>query len=279
MYSSIAPCTSGEENSSSPATHRSYSSGPIVRSRMSSIQSVATQPVASPDSIPMHHGALTMSSAAMASVSAINSSQVSGISYPPASNVCGLYQTSDFRLSRIGTPYNSSSKVTRSSNPPTVSSSRVPTSSTSSREVTTPWFQKSSSSPGCGCRMTSGALPAPTRVRANESNSLEPSSRTSMSGYSSLNASMMAVRPATSSSPVNACSTVTSPLSAVSAPSSSPVPQAVATMASAAPAATSRHARFLVFFTINSLSVWSSWPGTQALTRVPAARFRAGGLC
>ena len=45
---------------------------------MSSIQSVNTQPVASPDAIPTHHGAWPL--ALIYSVSASSSAQVSGIS-------------------------------------------------------------------------------------------------------------------------------------------------------------------------------------------------------
>ena len=59
-------------------THWSYTSGPCTRSMRSSIQSVSGQPVASPDSMPMHHG--VMPSAFIWSWRAMSSSQVSGIS-------------------------------------------------------------------------------------------------------------------------------------------------------------------------------------------------------
>ena len=75
---SIARRTSGESNGSSPRVHASYCSGVAVRSRMSSIQSVATQPVAPELSMPIDHG--TWPSATICSESATSSSQVSGIS-------------------------------------------------------------------------------------------------------------------------------------------------------------------------------------------------------
>ncbi len=57
--------------------HWSYTSTGAVRSRMSSIQSVATQPVASPCSMEMHHG-LPLPSAMIWSERATSSSQVAG---------------------------------------------------------------------------------------------------------------------------------------------------------------------------------------------------------
>ena len=74
---SNAARTSGESKSSSWLTHWSYTSGPCSRSMYSSTQSVPTQPVASPDSMPRHHGVLP--SATICSSSAARSSCVSGI--------------------------------------------------------------------------------------------------------------------------------------------------------------------------------------------------------
>ncbi len=58
---------------------------------MSSIQSVAGQPLAAPLSIPRHHG--TPPSATIWSERAISSSQVVGTLYPLAAKALGLYQT------------------------------------------------------------------------------------------------------------------------------------------------------------------------------------------
>src|SRR3954447_19626831 len=57
-------------------THWSYTSGPWSRRTMSSIQSVAGQPVASPDSMPAHHAWMPL--AAILSERAIISSHVFG---------------------------------------------------------------------------------------------------------------------------------------------------------------------------------------------------------
>ena len=53
---STARRTSGESNGNSPRVQASYCSGVAVRSRMSSIQSVATQPVAPELSMPIDQG-------------------------------------------------------------------------------------------------------------------------------------------------------------------------------------------------------------------------------
>ena len=55
---------------------------------------MATQPVASPDSMPTHHG--FMPESAISSDRAIMSSQVSGISQPLSANISGEYHTKDF---------------------------------------------------------------------------------------------------------------------------------------------------------------------------------------
>ena len=71
----------------------------------SSIQSVAGQPVASPDSIPAHHGRCTPSEphlAAMSSVSLSISSQVVGTVQPFSANIDGEYHTKDFTLAPSG---------------------------------------------------------------------------------------------------------------------------------------------------------------------------------
>ena len=70
--------TSGLLNGSSPAIQALYASGEAVRSITFSIQSVASQPVAEPDSMPMHQGLAP--SATIWSLSAIISSQVVGTS-------------------------------------------------------------------------------------------------------------------------------------------------------------------------------------------------------
>src|SRR4051812_33462179 len=81
-------------------THLSYSSGPAVRSMKSSIQSVTTQPVASPLPMPAHQGFLPV--AAILSESALSSSSVVGTLYPLSANSFGEYQTSDFMLAFCG---------------------------------------------------------------------------------------------------------------------------------------------------------------------------------
>ncbi len=68
----------------------------------SSSQSVAGQPVASPDSMPAHQGLSTLPLAAMVSLSVISSSQVCGISQPLSANIDGEYQTKDFTLAPSG---------------------------------------------------------------------------------------------------------------------------------------------------------------------------------
>jgi len=68
----------------------------------SSIQSVTTQPVASPDSMPTHHGCTPVPLAAISSLSASNSSHVVGMAQPLSSNVFGEYQTKDFTLAPSG---------------------------------------------------------------------------------------------------------------------------------------------------------------------------------
>ena len=69
---------------------------------MSSIQSVAGQPVALPDSKPTHHGVLP--SATISSDRAISSSNVVGTVYPAASKSSFGYQIIDFRLTLVGSP-------------------------------------------------------------------------------------------------------------------------------------------------------------------------------
>ena len=69
---------------------------------MSSIQSVAGQPVALPLSKPMHHG--DAPSFTILSLSAISSSKVFGIVYPLASNAFFGYQIMLLRLMFDGTP-------------------------------------------------------------------------------------------------------------------------------------------------------------------------------
>ena len=66
-------------------------STPAVLSMMSSIQSVAGQPVSPPDSKPTHHGVLP--SDTIWSDSAIRSSHVVGTLYPAASKSSFAYQT------------------------------------------------------------------------------------------------------------------------------------------------------------------------------------------
>src|SRR5690349_6295773 len=83
--------TCGSLNGISCLTHWSYTSGPCMRSIQSSIQSVNAQPVASPDSTPMHHGVLP--AARIVSCSAMNSSQLVGTLQPFSSKELGLYQT------------------------------------------------------------------------------------------------------------------------------------------------------------------------------------------
>src|SRR5581483_3923802 len=68
---------SGESNFSRPATQSSYFCGGCVRNKIASIQSVAGQPVAAPEPIPIHHA--VSPSWAIWSVSAIISSHVVGI--------------------------------------------------------------------------------------------------------------------------------------------------------------------------------------------------------
>ena len=66
----------------------------------SSSQSVAGQPVASPDPMPAHHGLMPV--AAILSDSAISSSQVVGTVQPLSSNIFGEYQTKDLTLAPSG---------------------------------------------------------------------------------------------------------------------------------------------------------------------------------
>ena len=58
-------------------THWSYTSGPLMRIMKSSNQSVIGQPVATPDSMPTHHG--VPPSATILSDSAVSSSSEVGI--------------------------------------------------------------------------------------------------------------------------------------------------------------------------------------------------------
>ncbi|WP_418606300.1 hypothetical protein [Georgenia sp. SUBG003] len=69
-------------NGISPATHWSYTSAPAERSTMSSMKSVAGQPVAPPDSMPAHQGLVVSEpcSSAMVWVRVISSSHVFGTS-------------------------------------------------------------------------------------------------------------------------------------------------------------------------------------------------------
>ena len=71
-----------------------------MRSSTSSSQSVAGQPVASPDSMPAHHGLMPV--AAIVSERASMSSQVSGTVQPLSANIVGEYQTNDFTLAPSG---------------------------------------------------------------------------------------------------------------------------------------------------------------------------------
>src|SRR3954454_19788400 len=73
---SSAAVGSAELNAIWWVTHLSYSSAPYRRSIMSSIQSVTTQPVASPLAMPAHQGFLPV--AAILSDSALSSSNVFG---------------------------------------------------------------------------------------------------------------------------------------------------------------------------------------------------------
>ncbi len=70
--------TCGSLNGISWLTHWSYTSGPLIRSMKSSNQSVTGHPVATPDSMPAHHG--VPPSATIWSDSAVSSSSVSGTS-------------------------------------------------------------------------------------------------------------------------------------------------------------------------------------------------------
>lgn len=92
--------TAGSLKGISWLTHWSYTSGPPVRSSTSSSQSVAGQPVASPEPMPAHHGLMPLS--AMVSERASISSQVVGISQPLSANIFGEYHTKDFTLAVSG---------------------------------------------------------------------------------------------------------------------------------------------------------------------------------
>src|SRR5689334_2420643 len=99
----IALSTRGSLNGIWCLTHWSYTVGPAVRSNTSSIQSVAGQPVATPDAMPAHHG-LTPSFA-IRSLRLSISCHVRGTLYPLSRKNFGEYQTSDLTLPSIGTAY------------------------------------------------------------------------------------------------------------------------------------------------------------------------------
>ncbi len=70
---------------------------------------MAGQPVASPDSMPAHHGLMPL--AAIVSDRASMSSQVFGMSQPLSLNIFGEYQTNDFTLAPSGAAYSLSSTL------------------------------------------------------------------------------------------------------------------------------------------------------------------------
>src|SRR3954462_6250364 len=98
--SSSAVATCGSLNGMSWLTHWSYTSGPAVRSNTSSSQSVAGQPVASPASMPAHHGLTPV--AAIVSERASMSSHVCGTCQPLSENILGEYHTNDFTFAPSG---------------------------------------------------------------------------------------------------------------------------------------------------------------------------------
>src|SRR5688572_20704280 len=99
---SVADTIFGSLNGILWATHWSYTSGPWSRRSTSSIQSVAGQPVATPDSMPAHHGLVPL--AAILSLRAISSFQVVGMVYPFSLNIFGEYHTKLLTLEPNGAP-------------------------------------------------------------------------------------------------------------------------------------------------------------------------------
>ncbi len=171
---------------------------------MSSIQSVAGQPVAAPLSMPIHQG--VSPSSAICWVKANNSAHVCGIVYPAASKSSFGYHTRLLPLNRCQTP-----AITGWPSGPAI----VPISSqlwlyccfNQSAEMklftstTLPCFTKFPSNPGCGKSTTSGASPASTRTPIVASNSFVPSYWMSMPVFSSKSA--IALLNLTASSSVN----------------------------------------------------------------------------
>src|SRR5690242_570640 len=122
----------------------------------SSNQSVAGQPVAACDSMPMHQGLVADLSALILSVRALSSSMVWGALYPALSHAFFGYQTKLLVLALTSRPY---------SLPLTVPASRVPgsmldlsefMSTTSSSAVALFRLTMSATTPGCGMNEMSG---------------------------------------------------------------------------------------------------------------------------
>src|SRR4051794_35839951 len=127
----------------------------------SSIQSVSTHPVASPDSMPRHHGLLP--SATILSDSAVSWSHVVGTSYLLAVNDFGEYQTSDLRFEPSGAPKYTPSTVPK----PTQVLAQLAVASlvrASVAGLSVPPLANFCSRPGCGKYARSGALPPETLV-------------------------------------------------------------------------------------------------------------------
>src|SRR6266540_4366651 len=97
-----AVSTDGSLNGISCLYHLSYVSGPAVRSMMSSIQSVAGQPVEPSLWNPTHHG--VPPSATIWSDRAIRSSHVVGTLYPALSKSSFGYQIMLLRAMLVGMP-------------------------------------------------------------------------------------------------------------------------------------------------------------------------------
>src|SRR3990172_1676530 len=142
----------------------------------SSIQSVADQPVAAWDSIPMHQGASP--SALIWSERASNSSQVSGTLYPAASKSSLGYQTRLLTLVRWKTP-----AAIGPLGPVMVAISSqlwlycLVSQSLGMKVLTStilPCVTKVATFPGCGKSATSGAWLASTAMEMRASNSLLP---------------------------------------------------------------------------------------------------------
>ncbi len=235
---------------------------------MSSIQSVATQPVASALSMPMHHAGVPL--AEIWSVSCVSSSQVFGGSRPSFAKSSAAYHSKLFMFCLTTTPYVLPSNVPASTMPGTrpCDSSSTLTPAWSSGVAFASVF---SSSPGCGYSATSGGLPPCTRVTTTVSNCGENSTSTVLPDDCS-KASSAFCRAACSFLPLMPCSSVTVLLSLAVPPSACPLcappplPHA-ASIATTASSARNRMGHVRLIVTSAPLVAMSVWLISAALGR------------